>query len=169
MTRWSFLDPLPTFKKEWQIMWIWWSFENIKNNKLYQTIFFVEVGGWEDKLEISLTQQSWGLSVAWAELGKIPLFIYVNIWKMLVIMCVWIIYSLSCNLQIISDQVLGLSSWEIIAAYISERMTCALYHPPSSLLCHPFKTKRKEDLLLPPTYLKGQCHSIRRFFFDGVP
>ena len=58
-------------------MWIWWSFENIKNKKLYQTIFFVEVGGWEDKLEISLTQQSWGLSVAWAELGKIPLFIYV--------------------------------------------------------------------------------------------
>ena len=31
-------------------MWIWWSFENIKNNKLYQTIFFIEMGGWEDHL-----------------------------------------------------------------------------------------------------------------------
>ena len=54
-------------------MSFWWSFENIKNNKLYKTIFFVEVGGWEDQLGIRLTQQSWGLSVAWAELGKIPL------------------------------------------------------------------------------------------------
>ena len=87
-------------------------------------------------------------------------------------MCVWIISSLSCNLQIqiiISNQVVGLTSGEIIAAYISERMTCALYHPPTLLLCHSFKTKRKEDLLLPPTYLKGQCHSIRSFFFEGVP
>ena len=47
--------------------------ENIKNNKSYKTIFFVEVGGWEDQLGIRLTQQSWGFSVAWAELGKIPL------------------------------------------------------------------------------------------------
>ena len=106
--------------------------------------------------------------LGWAWQNSTLKICVVNIWKLLVIMCVWIIYSLSCNLQIqiiISDQVLGLTSGEIIAAYISERMTCALYHPPTLLLCHSFKTKRKEDLLLPPTHLKGQCHSIRRCFF----
>ena len=44
---------------------------NIKNNKLYQTVLFEEVGGWEYQLGIRLTQSNLGLAVA--ELGKIPL------------------------------------------------------------------------------------------------
>ena len=56
--------------------------------KIYQTVLFVELGGWEDQLGIMLTQPSWGLAVA--ELGKIPLIyscrgfeanpLYIELW-----------------------------------------------------------------------------------------
>ena len=46
-------------------------FREHKEQKLYQTVLFVEVGGWEYQLGIRLTQSSLGLAVA--ELGKIPL------------------------------------------------------------------------------------------------